>query len=167
MLNASHAYPAMSARLVVDFLLLEARQITTGNTPPLQIIPDVTLTTTVRDPITLDKVVVAARADWIAGHAVGADTSATFVALHTQSPALFSGLHVQLVTALGKPPPLLPSPISIAHPLTGAAIARHRRVQQRMKECVVQGFITDGVLFRFVQIDAVGKVRTLSGVCVC
>lgn len=102
----------MSARLSVDFLLLEARDLLIGTNnvssdlqPQLQIIPDVDLAVSLWDTLTKDTVVVTAHADWVAGYpAVGGGIAVAFLALHARTPAAFSGMYVQLVTALGKPP---------------------------------------------------------------
>lgn len=88
----------------------------------------------------------------------------SFVALHAIPPDQFSGMYVQLLTALGIPP-LPPSspPCHSLHTvlkLMREAIARERRIQMRMKERAVQGFVTDGVLYRFMQIGDAGKVCT-------
>lgn len=98
----------MSARLGVDFLLLEARELVIGNSPPrsdfepvLQIVPDVELTVKLLDMLTGDNVVVTAHADWVAGYPAAGGIAVSFLALHAKTPAEFSGLYVQLVTALG------------------------------------------------------------------
>lgn len=168
-LNSSDSDHAMSARLGVDFLLLEARELVTGSSPPrsyleplLQIVPDVELTVKVCDMLTGDNVVVTAHADWVAGYPAASGIAVTFLALHAKTPAEFSGLYVQLVTALGKPPG---PQRGVLYSLTISAIARERWMDKWMarqrwtEQCpVVQGFVTDGVLYRFVKIDNAGEV---------
>lgn len=100
----------MSARLGVDLLLMEAREVQLSvsanlRLSRLQIVPDVDLSIQIWDSTMMEHIVVSEHVDWVVGYQKDGEIAVSCLVLQARTPALFSQMYLQLVTSLGNFPP--------------------------------------------------------------